>query len=945
MFEQLAEIGFSNLQFLDFLVQDVGAEDLVDGRGATFLGGVGNLISAALQTKGLQDQAYLLVKFEPILEWIAALAWLCSIVFAIFSFAVFGRYKESLYLLIGPPLFYFMITVSASHNGVSVRIGDRIVEGSIQDNNELLTFIRAKKATAVKNGNQVSTEVAPNWGEDGGYKVSLFFATIDMMATEIIHSLVEVLLDTENKQDLKIIARENMRSFVLRGNSVDPGFVSLFVAEHLGKCAESMQRFFANSTEVNMQNTEGGIQEANQPSTRKTNEKALKAWDKQEIELEPASKDYITAKSGQSVMADDNILKNYEADRNFPKVNFQINQKGQETLSCKQIWEWTRAAVFYETAKTFDPKVLQGNMPLGDYPWDDVTEEVANWFSGGSRPQLKEDGTPSDEFGEDGPSANSALDVAAVYFYKNMIRDINTSALHSNISDRVILEDSHKATIASRIGDTYAHGGFMKIRYLAMFLPYLQGVLLYLLSISFPLFAIFLVVPGQWKTFLSWVGLYVWVKSWDLGGALVMVVREVLWSVMHNRANIHETKVNWEDPIAVVGVAFNNDPFYSENTYWIIVSALTVIIPAMTAHLFKGATQMLGSFDHGLNEGLKIGNMDGNSIRRMHANAIERKQATQMFRTAQNYGNFVGRHKDTGLMDGRTSPMGDLKSGYLKGNLGSDAMNTRGRESWAAFTMAPTLMFLKGHAHSMLGWKTDEQRTEEVVAQIEKGGNGAGVWEKEEKTTKDGVEKTETRNVELPQNVHSWTRGMIGPSRKLDRKALVQWVKDTKEVHGRGSSEYRRTLGILRKYDKDPRKNNITVGQFFQIEKKRSNDIGLELTGITRRQQFVISQNNTITTFQGALNARILNVTSARSAAAASKGAAVLGQDGVNRGSTADNAGVRANPNLHSPVPNSGRGSEEIYGSEQLKPQTSQDESLRSPGAQSGDAAGEYGTG
>src|SRR5690606_11204265 len=61
-------------------------------QGADVGGGVGNLIAAALQTKGLIDQATILSKFKDTLIWIAALGWLFSICMAIGSVAVFGGY-------------------------------------------------------------------------------------------------------------------------------------------------------------------------------------------------------------------------------------------------------------------------------------------------------------------------------------------------------------------------------------------------------------------------------------------------------------------------------------------------------------------------------------------------------------------------------------------------------------------------------------------------------------------------------------------------------------------------------------------------------------------------------------------------------------------------------------------------------------------------------------
>ena len=72
----------------------------------------------------------------------------------------------------------------------------------------------------------------------------------------------------------------------------------------------------------------------------------------------------------------------------------------------------------------------------------------------------------------------------------------------------------------------------------AMIIPYLQGLLLYGLSIAFPFFALMLIVPGKAGAFITWMTLWAWVKSWDVGWALVAVIDDMLWNMKKPLCNI-----------------------------------------------------------------------------------------------------------------------------------------------------------------------------------------------------------------------------------------------------------------------------------------------------------------------------------------------------------------------------------------------------------------------
>lgn len=68
----------------------------------------------------------------------------------------------------------------------------------------------------------------------------------------------------------------------------------------------------------------------------------------------------------------------------------------------------------------------------------------------------------------------------------------------------------------------------------ALMMPYIQGVLLYLLTIAYPFCAVAMVVPGWHQTLLTWASFFAWVKLWDAGFAIVMTIERSLWAMLGN---------------------------------------------------------------------------------------------------------------------------------------------------------------------------------------------------------------------------------------------------------------------------------------------------------------------------------------------------------------------------------------------------------------------------
>lgn len=96
----------------------------------------------------------------------------------------------------------------------------------------------------------------------------------------------------------------------------------------------------------------------------------------------------------------------------------------------------------------------------------------------------------------------------------------------------------------------------------AKMMPYLQGVLLYILSLAFPIVCVLIVIPGWHKTIFTWMGFFAWAKSWDAGFAIVMSFERTLWATIGNttdQAMVNKRILELQD-IARVQVMCQNNP-------------------------------------------------------------------------------------------------------------------------------------------------------------------------------------------------------------------------------------------------------------------------------------------------------------------------------------------------------------------------------------------------
>ena len=283
-----------------------------------YSGGVGNIVAATLETKGLIDQAAILANFKDVLEWIAAAAWLFSICMGLGAVAVFGNYKQGAYLLVGPPLFYYMVNTTIQTDGTKAIFGDRVVNGSIEEERNLLKWVKT-----IGDGNET-------------VDISFFFGVYDSIITEVVQKVVSVMLDTKNQADLRYVARESVLSQVLLTIPEDREFANLVLTYHVGACGEEMgnlQQEAARKDQVRIRLRETANIESSRIKTVQSQ------WITQDVALSRDVKRFVLTL--KDTAAADGVTIPY------------TSEDDERVVSCQQIWDFTRVALLKYAKERF----------------------------------------------------------------------------------------------------------------------------------------------------------------------------------------------------------------------------------------------------------------------------------------------------------------------------------------------------------------------------------------------------------------------------------------------------------------------------------------------------------------------------------------------------------------------------------------------------------------
>jgi hypothetical protein len=523
----------------------------------TASGSVGNFISALLETAGLHLQGEILTTFQSLFHSAAYFLLIAAMIGVLLSFVLSGGYKLLPSFLLGTTLFMFVLETRTEVDPTQVQVGSRVATSSKEDQIKMLRLV----------GGDDAFDKKPS--------VSFVFRTFDRLVSSIIQTIVGFQMDTINGKDLEVQLRDDAMRFLFSQGSDRAEYRRLVGLSMGGPCGD-----FSRYAHEEVDRT---VKEA---QLRKTNRGTAddRKWFDAEADRIAQGKREI-ANRGVRLDSD---LENYLS---------EINANQQPVLTCSDVWRATTIASFAEAQnlEAYAKEKFEAIAVPKEY------EQFTRWE--------KVKGSVQNVLRDTDPQYRVELMAASILRHTLPVTPnelVTAQIIQNRPLSAQMLRGVELGTHAMFSGENTG------LAYFAGMIPYLQGFMLFILAAAFPFFALFLLTPHKMKGFLIWFGLWFWVKSWDIGFALVHVVREYLWYFMSRKTlspDLTNTtgltgglQLNWADPASVFRVMSEFDPIANMGTYTALVSILTLAIPVIMAYLVSGADTLISIFREPLDQ-------------------------------------------------------------------------------------------------------------------------------------------------------------------------------------------------------------------------------------------------------------------------------------------------------------------------------------------------------
>jgi hypothetical protein len=590
----------------------MAASELFSGQGAR----ASTLVAAAMETAGIKLQADMLEMMNGDQgQMLAGFFMLFAVAGGVMIFALGGAYKWGKYLIMSPAMFFFLTQATSTSDVVEWQFANRV-----HPQEEVQKALR---------------EVAGIEGNGGGFKTSLFFNTWNSIITDIVQQLIAVLDLTKSDSDLNFLNKvERYMNGWFDSNIKDENLKKFVQLALVNECADYyvLQKDYADSHISFPLKVKLGLRlnelakkvvfSIKKPSERTQNE--LMDW-----LVEKGAKEGTYTCPQLWKTAVDLFNKDQKAlDEIYKQIN--INPQKGEKSETRQDWYQTLLSGSINIASGL---LTQAEAPtplqraVDEYIARSLFREILNrnrytaYMSMEGHSGSIQPGKRTGEYGEGEVIANT-----------------NASIQQFNQTEK------------------YQYKGDFVNGALAM--PHFQGVLLLLLAASYPFFALCIILPSRSRAMFTWMGLWVWAKSWDFGFAVVMMIDNVLYGMFPRGPGLEPGEIQ-NAGIAWIKI-LEVDPTYSANTYYTLIATCLYAVPVVTGFLcVKGGNELLSTVTPSWQSyATTVSGSAANYMRSLQAQTYGKELSERLF--------FA---KAKGFWEGITSKEGQSLAGAIVKNL------------------------------------------------------------------------------------------------------------------------------------------------------------------------------------------------------------------------------------------------------------------------------------
>ena len=576
----------------------------------------GTFVAAGLEAAGYHAQAMVLQDLMPFFMVLATFLFTAACAHAIFSYVYYGSYMTFLRLLIGPVFFFYVIRSSAMTSGPGYQFG---LYSQPVNYSEILcsTDMRGEQ---ICSGNSQA-------------KVNGIFLTANDIISSIVRMIVVTLTEGGVNPDspnyhssLKYLAKNGVRQQALEKlydvEIDDPGLLEVIhTGLRYGKCPLLMDSYRR-------------VAESKRDSVRRGSIDLALSQRKGPIELLAALKviadhqnvpdiQFQDGSSGQKYISD--LIFAINSKRGDPQFRkfydpfckdagmdnyLNLYPNAESPMTCEQIWCLSGVGSVLKARELTKQSIQSSINP--EFYTNDLYAEIERDLTIKMTPPCTATVNDQGVITNNCPNlSNNNLTVlpdpsiiptiiGGLLLKKAMEKD-PASQMMSEVADKAGYEfNSYNLDVEKmKKEDIFDYGqrnhkNIVSItsRYelygYAMSVPYFQGFLLYTFALLFPFFTVFLVIPGKSSAFVSWFKFWGWIKSWDIGFAIVMIADNVFWEMMPHSSSIDILKDPNNGPLSIMEAAFAADQSYSMGMYYYVMSILYLGVPAITGQVILG---------------------------------------------------------------------------------------------------------------------------------------------------------------------------------------------------------------------------------------------------------------------------------------------------------------------------------------------------------------------
>lgn len=519
-------------------------------------GAAGSLIATTMEMAGTRIQSEMLDLVNGASgQTLAAFLFTLAICSGVLLFAIGGDYKWARYLLVGPPLFFFLTQVRVTSDHPTWRFGDDTFSDSLVQ----------QASKGIKDYQS---------GARTGADVAYFFKFWNTFMSDLTQQLIKLTNVTEHDSHLTFIQKTERYMSIWNFAGIQDEELKMFARAIVRpECAE----FFWLKRQLQTV----GVDQLQK--TRHANE--------------------LTAKYQNAIKF---IVREDDATPNDPVKKYLLEKGKAGYYTCQAMWN-TLVELASPTAKEQLKRITHTNVGPNQEP-----DNIFYWFG---KKILSVIARGSSMLTISGGDENDALEQAAAWLVARELFFIMNK--NSPYADSYGFE-GHSGMFQAGVGGWHGTGSqemqtaenIRQFQYperyqkkaelvnAAMALPHFQGLGLLLLAAAYPFFAMFLVLPNKAGAMLTWMGLWAWLKLWDFGFAVVMMIDNMLYALFPRGPSI--TPEELQDPGKAWVHIMELDPNYAAATYYNLIAMCMFAVPLVTGAIVKkGGAELINSMHSG----------------------------------------------------------------------------------------------------------------------------------------------------------------------------------------------------------------------------------------------------------------------------------------------------------------------------------------------------------